>query len=368
MSRLTCDATLLETVRTVGTPAYVYDLEVLKTRISQYRSAFAVPGFTLLFATMANPAPEILGLLAREDVGACVNSIPHLHLALANGIPPGRIQFTASGLSREQMIELIRLDINTNLDSPSQISQWLECGGGAFGLRINAGSLTGRPGDRLGVAVGELKAIAAGPGRIRGLHVYVGTNFRRAEDMFPTLQAFYAAAGEMDHLEYVNVGGGVGVDYERSGTPFNISAYGREVTRLHRELSPDNRTVLYFEPGRSLTADSGVFLSSVTDVKALDGRTFVACDGSVAVFPRPFHQPDSPHHVRRLGSAGLEDHPVVIVGRTTFSRDILAECRLPSELQVGDVLAFEDAGAYCSSMASRFLGQPEPASIFLNSE
>lgn len=368
MSRLDCDATLLDTARAVGTPAYVYDLEVLKARITQYRLAFGVPGFTLLFATMANPALEILALLARENVGACVNSIPHLRLALASGIPANRIQFTASGLSREQMLDLIRSGINANLDSPSQIAQWHACGGGAFGVRVNAGSLVGRDGDRLGIAARELISIASETGRVRGLHVYVGTNFRRPEDMFPTLQAFYAVASEMDSLDYVNVGGGIGVDYERSGASFDIGAYGRELSRLHRDLAGGGDLALYFEPGRSLTADSGVFLSSVTDVKALGGRTFVACDGSVAIFPRPFHQPESPHHVRRLGLASCGDRDVVVVGRTTFSRDILAQCRLPSELRVGDVLAFEDAGAYCNSMASRFLGQPEPVSVFLGAE
>lgn len=368
MSRLDCDTTLLETARAVGTPAYVYDLEILTKRIAQYRRAFDLPGFTLLFATMANPATEILRLLASWNVGACVNSIPHLHLAIANGIRPDRIQFTASGLAREQMQELIRLEIRTNLDSPSQIDQWRDCGGGPFGLRVNAGSLVGRDGDRLGIAAEDLPGIVARMGPVRALHVYVGTNFRRPEDMFPTLRAFYALAKEVGSLEYLNVGGGIGVDYERSGSPFDISAYARELCQLHRDFAGPRDIALYFEPGRSLTADSGVFLSSVTDVKALGGKVFVACDASIAIFPRPFHQPESPHQVRPLGRTASEQRDVVVVGRTTFSRDILAQCRLPDALQVGDVLAFEDSGAYCHSMASRFLGQPEPASVFLGDD
>jgi diaminopimelate decarboxylase len=91
----------------------------------------------------------------------------------------------------------------------------------------------------------------------------------------------------------------------------------------------------------------------------------------VAVFPRPLHHPDSPHKVRLLlgadGNLGDQDDAVV-VGRTTFSRDILAVCRLPRNAEVGDILVFEDAGAYCWSMASRFLGQPEPATVCLGQD
>jgi diaminopimelate decarboxylase len=54
------------------------------------------------------------------------------------------------------------------------------------------------------------------------------------------------------------------------------------------------------------------------------------------------------------------------VGKTTYSRDILARCRLPNDICVGDLLVFEDAGAYCSSMTSRFLGQVEPAVIIID--
>ncbi|MBK8545453.1 MAG: hypothetical protein IPL62_19125 [Caulobacteraceae bacterium] len=55
-----------------------------------------------------------------------------------------------------------------------------------------------------------------------------------------------------------------------------------------------------------------------------------------------------------------------MVGHTTFSRDILGHCDVSDDVREGDLLVFSDAGAYCSSMASRFLGQPEPAEVFLH--
>jgi diaminopimelate decarboxylase len=58
----------------------------------------------------------------------------------------------------------------------------------------------------------------------------------------------------------------------------------------------------------------------------------------------------------------------LVVGRTTFSRDILGTALLSPDLRIGDLLALDDAGAYSQSMASRFLGQPEPYSVFVETQ
>lgn len=362
-SRLTCNEMLAQTAERTGTPAYIYDLSVLRQQLAAFRNAFEVPRFSLLFATMANPSSQILELLAVEQAGACVNSTLHLDLALAAGISSDRIQFTASGLSVDQMRRLIDAQISVNLDSRRQVSQWLALGGGPFGVRLNAGSLTERPGDRLGFDQAEFDALRNEvPGNlVAGLHVYVGTNFLDPRDMLPTLRCFFQVAAGLPQLRYVNIGGGIGVDYNHTGLGFDINAFGNEVSQLHGLLSPD--VMLFFEPGRGLAASSGVFLSRVTDIKRLQGTTFVACDASIAIFPRPLHHPESLHRVRPLRDS---DHQidVVVVGRTTFSRDILARCKLPLDIEVGDLLAFENAGAYCNSMASHFLGQPTPADFY----
>jgi diaminopimelate decarboxylase len=119
-----------------------------------------------------------------------------------------------------------------------------------------------------------------------------------------------------------------------------------------------------FEPGRSLVACSGVFVTRVTDIKTLHDTRFVLVDASVSTFPRPFHHPGTPHRARVLGApaGGGATVPSIVAGRTTFSRDIFGSYSLPAALDVGSLIAFEDAGAYCESMTSRFLGQ-RPAAI-----
>jgi diaminopimelate decarboxylase len=223
--------------------------------------------------------------------------------------------------------------------------------------------------DVVDLLVARREASSCG-GVINGLHVYVGTNFQSADEMLPTLRAFFNMALSIPELEYVNIGGGVGVDYTRIGDQFNLLKFGSEVSKLTRRLAErmGRDVTLFFEPGRSLVASSGAFFTRVTDIKRLSGTTYVTVDASIAIFPRPFHHPDSPHRVQAVGRAhetkSLEE--VTIVGRTTFSRDILAQCKLPSTIELGDLLVFEDAGAYCQSMISQFLGQGEPPYLIID--
>ncbi len=362
-----------------GTPLYVYDLRRLRFRVGELREALGPAKAKLFFATMANDRLQVLELLASLGLGACVNSIPHLELAIKAGFQSGSIQFTSTGTSRNDMRELRRSAIRINLDSLSQLKAWFELGGAEAGIRINAGSLArGIASDRIGIdgaQLGEAMNTAARlNGRIAGLHVYVGTNFQQPEAMLPTLEAFFELAATVSSLTYINIGGGIGVDYQHAGPGFDLFSFGDAIAGYGRQLREAlQRDVdVIVEPGRGLTAECGTFVTSVTDVKVLGGRRFVAVDGSIAVFPRPLHHPETPHRIRRISlidscvQGQNEWTNAYIVGRTTFSRDILGCTLLPDSLRMGDLLALDDAGAYSQSMASRFLGQPEPHEAFID--
>lgn len=363
------DGALQRLAQQHGSPLYIYSLGALRRRIADLRAAFDYERFSLYFATMANDTPSILATIAAEGVGACVNSMRHLDAAWQHGFRD--LQFTSTGVPRSDMEHLIGRGVAANLDSPVQIEQWTSLPGGRrVGARLNAAVLIGRTsGDRIGMCVADLRrsiAIARSNGAaINGVHVYTGTNYLDAEAMLPILRAFFDVAADVADLEYVNIGGGIGVDYTRSHGEFDLASFGREVSVLARALSRRlARPVrMIFEPGRSLVANCGVFLTRVTDIKELLGVRYVAVDASVAVFPRPLHHPDTPHRAWIVGNGHGETGDVTVVGRTTFSRDILARTALSEHCNVGDLIAFDDAGAYCASMISRFLGQQEPPAV-----
>lgn len=354
-----------------GTPLFYYSLGTLRAQIDRLRRAMSRRPVQLLFATMANDRADILRAIAGEEVGACVNSIPHLQRALAHGFRAEAVQFTSCGLPLDDMAYLQALGIRANLDSPSQIAAW--CGlkrGARVGARINAASLADSPApqDRIGMDLADFARARDMArllhGRVDGVHVYAGTNFQSSRDMLPILRGIFELVREHRDLDYVNIGGGIGVDYLHEGTGFDYDAHGEAVCDLARSASDgrDRPLKVFFEPGRSLVASSGLFITRVTDVKTLHGTRFVVVDASVSLFPRPYHQPGSYHRARLLDGPddGADTVLSTVVGRTTFSRDVLGSYKLPCDLPVGSLLAFEDAGAYCESMISRFLGQREP--------
>jgi diaminopimelate decarboxylase len=390
----TTDSDQARAANLFGTPLFYYSLGTLRAQIARLRHALSGHPVRLLFATMANDRREIQRTISGEGVGACVNSIPHLQGALDNGFPASRTQFTSCGLPVSDMTYLQSLDIPANLDSPEQIRAWCWLKRGAVvGARINAASLAGSPAppDRIGMDPQDFaraREIARDlGGRVNGAHVYAGTNFQASREILPILRGMFDLVRQYPDLDYVNIGGGIGVDYGHAAEPFDYETFGAEVCALARQVSQDRGRPLgvFFEPGRSLVAASGLFITRVTDVKTLHDTRFVVVDSSVSLFPRPYHQPGSYHHARLLdatqSSAGEpkpgdsvagdsvagELIPSTIVGRTTFSRDILGTYSLPVTLPVGSLLAFEDAGAYCESMTSRFLGQRE-ATCYISEE
>lgn len=360
------------TAERLGTPLFYYSLKALRDQIHRLREAVAAYPVQLLFATMANDRPDILKAISAEGVGACVNSLLHLQTALECGFRSDRIHFTSCGVPLSDMSFLQSISVPANLDSPRQIETWCSLQPAAkVGARVNAASLPGSTAaqDRIGMDLEDLErarriADQMG-GRVNGIHVYAGTNFQSADDILPILRGAFEVVRRYRDLDYINLGGGIGIDYAHSGPEFDYARFGNEICSLAKRASEERGSPLkvLFEPGRSLVGCSATFVTRITDIKTLGSKRFVVVDGSVSIFPRPFHHPGGFHRLRILDNdedQGRNTIPSVVCGRTTFSRDILGNYDLPVDLPVGSMLAFDDAGAYCESMMSRFLGQREP--------
>ena len=254
------DRNLVDLAQTHGTPLYVYDLRRLRARAAELRSALSGAGVRLFFATMANDREPVLRLLADVGVGACVNSIPHLDLAVASGFIPEQIQFTSTGVTTEDMRTLQRRGIRLNVDSLTQLKTWFELGALEAGIRVNAASLKrGVRDDRIGIEASEVHSAVTSAaelnGKISGLHIYVGTNFQHHEEMLPTLEVFFDFAASIRGLSYVNIGGGIGIDYQHHGPGFDIGAFGDAVSEYTRRLRArlEQHVEVIIEPGRGLT-------------------------------------------------------------------------------------------------------------------
>lgn len=361
------------------TPCYIYDAQAIHANIDRFLSIL-YPYKSVHFATMANNNVTLLSMLSKAGLGVFVNSMKHMMLALKSNFSTKDIVYATTGISREDMRVLGDKGVRVHLDSLAQVEAYGSIHPGSdIGVRLNIAEMSpdytlAAPASRIGMTREEYPALleAAARHRLRivGVHVYLGTNIASVEGMISGSVLTLDMATAFPDLEYVDLGGGFPVDDDGT-TSFDYDEYARSITELFTRYSAARGKPirLIIEPGRSLFGDTAVFCSRILDIKQRADRLFVSCDASISILPRPFFY-GSYHPVSVLGK---DNEPVCnttvdIVGCTTYSRDYLARGLSLPKLEVGDVLVFHNAGSYCYSMMSQFLGLRWPAEVLIDKD
>lgn len=211
-----------------------------------------------------------------------------------------------------------------------------------------------------------MKEIAADKGLdLVGVHSHLGSTISKVDIFRDAAVAMVEFVKEIrgaghDSLRFLNIGGGLGIDYTRSGAPLPTP---KELISTVREQISDLGLTLVIEPGRSMVATSGALVCEVTGVKQNGEKHFVVVDGSMSTLIRPSLY-DAYQHIELTAPArsGTKNDQVYdVVGPVCESADFLGKEReLGSEPQPGDGLAVLDAGAYCMAMASTYNLQLRP--------
>ncbi len=378
---MTLSAAIRNACLSVKTPAYLYDLDRLRARCRAL-ARLPIDRTSVHFATMANDNPVVLAVIREEGHGVFVNSPRHMRVVLDLGFSPDRVVYAASNMLAEDMEACVHEGVHLVLDSVGQVELFADAigGGHEIGVRLNVGcAIDGRafgedPLYRFGLLPDEVRRVAdlaAARGiRVVGAHAYFGSDLMAPEILLEGLRRLARAAERLGDLRYLDVAGGFGVT-SPTGHTFDLDLYARGASSIMREMGARLRrpVELKLEPGRYLVADCGYFLVSVVDVKPRPDRLFVGTNGSVAIFPRPLMYPERALHpctaVGPSATAVPHDLPVYVCGNSTYSQDFLARAiRLPRPAP-GDFLVFHNAGAYCRSMITEFLGKDRPAEFVL---
>ena len=186
-----------------------------------------------------------------------------------------------------------------------------------------------------------------------GVHVHIGSQITTVEPLTKAAEALVSLALELVHdgiqLEHVDLGGGLGIAYE--GRPIIQPAdYAAAVIP---ELKRVGIPVL-LEPGRAIVGHAGALVGRVVDVKRFpDGRQFAVLDAGMTELMRPALY-GSHHQIVPVAPRHSTETPWDIVGPICESSDVFAKDRLMPALEVDDLVAILDAGAYGSVMASNY--------------
>ncbi|GAA2806923.1 diaminopimelate decarboxylase family protein [Crossiella cryophila] len=360
-----------------GTPCYLYDESLIRRNAERF-TGLAYPDKAVHFASMANNNPELLKLLHGLGMGIFVNSARHLKLAMDCGFAPSEIIYTSTGVRRSDLELISKLGVAVNLDSLGQLELYGSIAPGtSCGIRLNIdenslGNVFIGAESRIGLLENELELAAKIADKyqltITGTHVYLGTNIVSLETMMQGVARTLELSDFFPDLAYVDLGGGFPVT-EDGIEEFDYAKYDEAISKMFTAYSQKRcRPIkLILEPGRALFGDTAVFCTSVLDVKNRPDRSLVCVDSSATLIPRSLFYGEF-HEVSVLGRSGEApaDRPADVVGSTTYSRDFLAKGAPLPQLATEDVLVFANAGSYCYSMITQFLGQDEPSEVLVH--
>jgi diaminopimelate decarboxylase len=214
------------------------------------------------------------------------------------------------------------------------------------------------------------RTIARHPnGRLVGLASHIGSQLRDPTPYVDSLKRLVELAGALAsediHVEYLDLGGGLGVAYGPDDVDLDVIAWGSAIVNAARGVA----VPLLFEPGRFLVANAGLLLTRVIGRKQKDGRRFVIVDAGMNDLIRPALY-GAYHAIVPIEwpQAGTTTEQVDIVGPVCESGDFLARSRLFPTVQPGDLLAVLSAGAYGMTMASTYNSRPLPAEVLVDGD
>jgi len=366
------DVPMTAIAEAVGTPVYIYSRATLERHAQVFKDALsALPDTHIAFAIKANPNLAVLKVLAKQGFGADVVSGGEIARALAAGMEPDHIVFSGVGKTRAELQYGLDSGIgqfNLELEEEGAVLAEMAAASGKTAsavLRVNpdvdAGThakiSTGKSENKFGVPISEAAGIFARlsglPGlNLRGIACHIGSQLF---DLGP-LEAAYRRIGELvselraagHTIDRVDLGGGLGVPYERDKVPPSPADYGAMVERVTRGWD----VKLMFEPGRVIVGNAGVLLTRVIWVKPGVARPYIIVDAAMNDLARPAMY-DAWHDFEAVVPTG-ERIVASIAGPVCETGDTFARDRDIDAMQSGDLAVFRTAGAYGATMASTY--------------
>jgi diaminopimelate decarboxylase len=378
---LTCEGVPLDEIAArFGTPLYVYSGGLIAGAYRAYDTALQPIPHRICYALKANPTGAILRLLAGLGAGADIVSGGELLAAERAGFAAGRIVFAGVGKSDEEIALGLNRRISVfNVESETEIERIAalaaEAGTTArVALRVNpdidarshpyisTGLRESKFGVDIDVAAGVLDRARRLPSiRVVGVQCHIGSQIT---DLAPIEEAARALASLSRDLlrrgfalETLDLGGGLGVDYERSGVPGPEALAARVVPEVR-----DLPLTLVVEPGRSLVGAAGVLLTRVICRKENRGKSFAVVDAGMNDLLRPALY-DAFHRIEPVVSRPRAGVRMDVVGPVCETGDFLARDRELEDVAAGELIAVFDAGAYGFAMSSRYNMRPRAAEV-----
>lgn len=376
------DLELKKVIKAHGTPLYLYSKKELEKNYLDFKEAAQALGgpFEVCFALKSNPNPDVIKTLAALGAGGDIVSKGELRRALECGIPANKIVFSGVGKTQEEIDEALQARIKSfNVESLEELEMINERAKAldieanvAFRLNPKVKALThkyistGFKTHKFGLLEEDILNACADASlwekvNLVGLSVHIGSQLTELGATGEAVKALCHCAKKLPFkLKFLDVGGGLGVNYEKDNKAPELSDY---MALIKENIELDYPVEVVFEPGRRIAASAGVFLSKVIRTKKSEDCRFLIIDGGMNDFARPsLYQA---YHEIYPGIESDKTFSTDIVGPICETADCFGESRMMPELKSGDFIAIADTGAYGFSMSSNYNMREKPKEVLL---
>ena len=374
----------------IPTPFYVYDEAGIRANARLLKAAFSWnPGFREYFAVKATPNPFLLKILHEEGCGCDCATYTELLLSEAVGITGHDVIFSSNDTPALDMRKAREMGVYINLDDATYVDFLASMGpvpetvclrynpGGSFSLGNTIMDMPrdakyGMTEDQMAGAITRLMKLGT---KHFGVHAFLASN-TTTNEYYPALagQLFRLAVRLRNatgaHISFIDLSGGVGVDYRPEQPRCDIGVIGEGVRVKYEEiLTPNDMgdVAIFTELGRFMLAPYGHLISTVIHEKHIY-REYVGLDACAANLMRPAMY-GAYHHITVLGKEdAILDHVYDVTGGLCENNDKFAIERSLPEIQIGDIVAIHDTGAHGFSMGYNYNGKLRSAEVLLKED
>ena len=380
-----------EIVKTYPTPFHLYDEKGIRENAKAVKEAFAWnPGFREYFAVKATPNPFILNILKEYDCGCDCASQTELMLAESQGFDGKHIMFSSNDTPAyeykfaDKIGAIINLDDFTHIDflekTIGKIPETISCRYNPGGVFKMSNGIMDNPGDaKYGFTTEQLfegfKILKEKGAKNFGIHAFLASN-TVTNEYYPMLakQLFEVAVKLKEevgcHISFINLSGGVGVNYTPDQEPNDIRVIGEGVHKVYDEIlvpAGMGDVAIYTEMGRFMLAPYGCLVTQAIHEKHTH-KEYIGVDACAVNLMRPAMY-GAYHHITVLGKDNsVCDHKYDVTGSLCENNDKFAVDRMLPKIDMGDYLVIHDTGAHGYSMGYNYNGKLKSAELLLKED
>lgn len=365
----------IERFKDIETPFYWYDADLLRNTLESINAETSKhEGFVVHYAIKANANPKVLRIIRAAGLGADCVSGGEIEACIKAGFPSNKIVYAGVGKSDWEINLGLDNDIFCfNVESIPELEVINELAAAkgkvarvAFRLNPNVGAhthaniTTGLAENKFGIAMRDMLSVIDEASKLEnvkfvGLHFHIGSQILDMSDF----EALCNRVNELQSIleshrirvEHINVGGGLGVDYEHPNR-LPIPDFKAYFDTYAKKLKLRPGQTLHFELGRAVVAQCGSLITRTLYIKEGATKKFAIVDAGFTDLIRPaLYQ--AYHKIENISSEDQKE-AYDVVGPICESTDVFAKQIDLNKTRRGDLLAIRSAGAYGEIMASQY--------------